>query len=145
MSCFIFGYFPTKLGTSVDWLEQLIPWTFHWNCPRNKRWANIVQNLHYGNCTGKRDFTLQNIYFCWNFDSRKNIILRNPDGTLHAWGPNTCDRYLNTQVIRSRRNVPGTPRSGHVRRNLAVDILWPIFHDCNKIQGSGAVKEEMVW
>jgi hypothetical protein len=30
------------------------------------------------------------------------------------------------------------------RRNLAVDILWPIFRDCNKIQGSGAVKEDMV-
>jgi hypothetical protein len=28
--------------------------------------ANIVQNLYYGKCTGKRDFTLQNFLFQQN-------------------------------------------------------------------------------
>jgi hypothetical protein len=31
--------------------------------PRNRRYANIVQNLYYGKCTRKRDFTLQNFLF----------------------------------------------------------------------------------
>jgi hypothetical protein len=59
-----FRYFSTKFDTSaVDGHETIaITSTFHWNHPRNKWWANIVQNSYYGKCTGKRDFTL-NPYF----------------------------------------------------------------------------------
>jgi hypothetical protein len=42
------------------------------------------------------------------------------------------------------RSIIGTHVIFLCRRNLAIDILWPIFCDCNKIQGSGAVKEE-IW
>jgi hypothetical protein len=53
-------------------MKKIITWKFHWNRPRNKWYkrANIVKNLYYGKCTGKRDFTLQNFLFrqtmCWN-------------------------------------------------------------------------------
>jgi hypothetical protein len=30
------------------------------------------------------------------------------------------------------------------RRNIAIDIKWPIFRDWNNTQSSGVVKEEMV-
>jgi hypothetical protein len=72
MAYFIFGYFSTKLGTSADGHEKIIIWNFHhWHHPWNDgSRANIVQNLYYGKCTGKRDFTLQNFLFqqnmCWN-------------------------------------------------------------------------------
>jgi hypothetical protein len=80
MAYFIFGYFSTKLGTSVDGHEKIIIWTFHWNRPRNKWWrVNIVQKFYYGKCTGKQ---YQNFYFSktcaetWNFSLPKKLDLR---------------------------------------------------------------------
>jgi hypothetical protein len=47
MAYFVFGYFSTKLGTSVDGHEK-----------------NNNLKLYYGKCTGKRDFTLQ-LFLLW--------------------------------------------------------------------------------
>jgi hypothetical protein len=67
MAYFIFRYFSTKFGTYVDGYEKIIIWKCHWNRPTNKRYrANIVENLYYGKCTGKRDFTQQNFLFRQN-------------------------------------------------------------------------------
>jgi hypothetical protein len=67
MAYFILGYFSTKLSTSVDGDEKIIIWKYHWNRQKNNGWrANIVQNLYYGKCTGKRDFSLQNFLFRQN-------------------------------------------------------------------------------
>jgi hypothetical protein len=61
MTYSIFGYFSTKLGTSVDGREKIIIWKFHWNRPRNNGWrANeyCPKFVLWQKCTGKRDFTL---------------------------------------------------------------------------------------
>jgi hypothetical protein len=69
-------YFSTKLGTSVDGHEKIITWKFHWNRRRNKWYrANIVKNLYYGKCTGKRDLTRQNVLFRQNMCQNLNFSL----------------------------------------------------------------------
>jgi hypothetical protein len=46
-------------------------------------------------------------------------------------------------IVRSTyKVVRGTQVIFLCRRNLAVDILWPIFCDCNTIQGSGVFLAE---
>jgi hypothetical protein len=62
---FYFGiFFNETWHICIDYVK-IITWKFHWNHPRNK-WcrANIVQNVYYGKCKGKRDFTQQFFNFC---------------------------------------------------------------------------------
>jgi hypothetical protein len=57
--------------------------------------------------------------------------------------------FLESRVAAIVRNTYEIDRGTQVifrcRRNLAIDIKWPIFRDWNNTQSSGAVKEEMVW
>jgi hypothetical protein len=49
-------------------------------------------------------------------------------------------------IVRSTYEIDrGTQVIFLCRRNLAIDIKWPIFCDWNKTQSPGAVNEEMVW
>jgi hypothetical protein len=48
-------------------------------------------------------------------------------------------------IVRSPYQIDhGTQVISLCRRNLAIDIKWPIFRDWNNTQSSGVVKEQMV-
>jgi hypothetical protein len=94
---FIFGYFSTKLGTSVVDGHENITWKFQWNRPRNKWfWANIVPNFYFGKCTGKRYFRLIQIFlFLQTILTAQKIRFKKNQASLWLIQYSICSRYPN--------------------------------------------------
>jgi hypothetical protein len=156
MVYFIFWIFFNETWHICRWAdghEKIITWKFHWNRPRNKWYrANIVQNLYYGKCTGKRSKTW-NFSLPKKFDLRKTKHFRDWPSSFGSTYPNICDRtkrmdnsyefpwmQIFQPLFKSpiQQSLPMNKQSVELfnpEKNYCDQKLWTIYAvDCTKNQ-----------